>query len=207
MKLLALVGASGHGKVIADIALATGWDKVIFFDDRWPDIKNNEVWEVAGTTQDLLSAPNEFQGALVSIGNCNIRWNIHKQLEEKGHNLATIIHPSAIISPYSKVGKGTIIMPAAILNAYATVGDSCIINTGAIVEHDCKIDNAVHIAPSVTLSGNVTIGPNSWFGVGATARQGATIGSNVTVGAGAVVIKDIEDNLIVTGCPAAPLRL
>lgn len=207
MKQLALVGASGHGKVVADIALAAGFDNVIFFDDRWPEVQKNEIWDIKGTSEDILSASQEFDAVLVSIGNCYIRWNIHRQLKHKNAKLATLIHPSAIISPYAKIGNGTVIMPGAIINAYAEIGDACIINTGAIVEHDCKIADAVHVAPGATLSGNVTIGQESWFGVGATARQGTTIGSKVTVGAGAVVVKDIEDNLTVTGCPAAPLIL
>ncbi len=205
MKNLAIFGASGHGKVVADIAQITEWQSVTFYDDAWPETIQNGHWEVLGNTTSLLANTEEYEGIIVAIGNNEIRWKKQQQISKRDGQLATIIHPTAIVSQYAEIGSGTIIMPKAVINAYAIIGDACIINTGAIVEHDCNIGNAVHIAPGATLSGNVTIGDQSWFGVGATARQGTKIGSNVTVGAGAVVVSPIADGETVVGCPAKPL--
>ncbi len=206
MQRLAIFGASGHGKVVADIAQSAGWQSVTFFDDAWPDAIQNGHWEIQGNTTTMLANLNQFDGAIVAIGNNEIRWQKQQQILKREGLLATIVHPSAIVSQYAEIGTGTVIMPNAVINAYATIGDACIINTGAIIEHDCIIGNAVHIAPSATLCGNTSVGELSWFGVGATSRQGSKIGSNATIGAGAVVIKEVADGETVIGCPAKPIE-
>ena len=201
-KRLAIFGASGHGKVVADIAVSCGLQNIDFYDDAWPETIKNGSWNVVGNTTSLLSNLDDYSSVIVALGHCAIRWEKHCIIRQRGAELATLIHPTAIISPSAQIGAGTVIMPRAVINAGATIGEACIVNTGAIIEHDCKIEYGVHIAPGATLSGNVQIGLLSWFGVGATARQGTIIGSNVTVGAGAVVISKIADNLTVIGCPA-----
>ena len=205
MKKLAIFGASGHGKVVADIALVSGWDSVVFFDDAWPDIRQNGVWSVEGDTSALLDRQNDFEGMVVAIGDCNIRWEKQLLLSQAGGSLVTIVHPSAFISPYAQIGVGVVVMAGAVVNAYAKLGDSCVINTGAIVEHDCVLAHAVHLAPRVVLSGSVDISAFTWVGVGAVVRQGTQIGEGVTVGAGAVVVKPVMDAQTVVGCPASVL--
>jgi len=48
MKRLAILGASGHGKVVADTAECCGWQAVEFFDDAWPQRQGNGAWLVVG---------------------------------------------------------------------------------------------------------------------------------------------------------------
>lgn len=202
MKKLALLGASGHGKVIADAARVSGWQSVSFFDDAWKESKNNGCWEVVGATTDLLCRLSEFDGVIVSIGNVKSRWGKHVQLKEAGARMVSIVHPSAVISPSARIGIGTAIMAGAIVNADAAIGESCIINTGASVDHDCILENGVHVCPGAHLSGGVSVGFGSWIGVGAAVRQSIKIGSSVMAGAGAVVVNNISDGQIVFGNPA-----
>jgi sugar O-acyltransferase (sialic acid O-acetyltransferase NeuD family) len=205
MKRLALLGASGHGKVVADAALAAGWQDVVFFDDAWPERKNNGPWPVAGDMTALLERAHEFDGVLVSIGNCEIRWQKQQTLNTAGAKIATVVHPRACVSAYASVGSGSVIMANAVINADASVGEAAIINTGATVDHDCMLGKAVHLSPGAHLSGDVSIGNCSWVGVGAVVRQGSRIGCRVTVGAGAVVVNWVADGLTVVGCPAKPI--
>lgn len=205
MTVLALLGAGGHGKVVADAALLSGWKSVIFFDDAWPHIQMNGHWPVVGDMAALLTRLNEFDAVLVSIGHCTTRWQKQQALQAAGAMLATVVHPRACVSPYARLGAGTVVMAGAIVNVDAEVGAASIVNTGASVDHDCALAHGVHVCPGAHLSGNVTVGFCSWVGVGAVIRQGVHIGTGVTVGAGAVVVKPIPDGLTVVGNPAVPL--
>jgi sugar O-acyltransferase (sialic acid O-acetyltransferase NeuD family) len=205
MKRLALLGASGHGKVVADIAACDGWQEVVFYDDAWPKLTQNGAWKVVGDSNVLLEQINEFDGILVSIGTCVTRWNKHQQLKSAGAQLVSLIHPKACVSSMVLLGAGTVVMPGAIINVDTCLGDSCIVNTGATIDHDCQLGDGVHVGPGAHLSGNVTIGNCSWIGLGALLKQGVRVGSGVTVGAGAVVLRPVADGQTVTGVPAREL--
>lgn len=206
MRKLALFGASGHGKVVADAALESGWQVVVFFDDAWPDVSANGHWHIAGNMAALLKRLNEFDGVLVAIGNCAVRWEKHWMLKAAGARLATVVHPRACISAFAHVGAGTVVMGGAVVNVDAVIGDACIVNTGATVDHDCSLADAVHLSPGAHLSGNVLVGAGSWVGVGAVVRQGIVIGAGAMVGAGAVVVAPVADGLTVIGNPARAMR-
>ncbi len=205
MKRLALLGASGHGKVVADAALASGWDAVEFFDDAWPQCQSNGPWPVSGDSVALLARLGEFQGVIVSIGDCTVRWAKHQTLQTAGAPMATVVHPKAVVSRYAVLGVGTVVMGGTVVNIGAVVGQASIINTGATVDHDCRLGDAVHICPGAHLSGNVQVGNGSWVGVGAAVKQCMILGERVMVGAGAVVVQAVPDGLTVVGNPAAPL--
>lgn len=202
MRHLALLGASGHGKVVADAAAEAGWQAVVFFDDAWPDVSVNGHWTVAGNTASLLARLNEFDGVLVTIGHCAVRWEKHKILRAAGARLATVVHPRASVSAFARLGAGTVVMASAVVNVDALIGEAGIVNTGATVDHDCALAHGVHVSPGAHLSGNVVVGGCSWVGVGSVIRQGIRIGSGVMVGAGAVVVKSVADGLTVIGNPA-----
>lgn len=206
MKRLALLGASGHGKVVADAAIASGWESIVFFDDAWPSKNANGIWPVVGDTKTLLSRLKEFDGIVVAIGHCITRLAKHRQLHQAGANMATIVHPKAIVGSGVVIGVGTVMMAGAIINIDSRVGEACIINTGATVDHDVCLADGVHICPGAHLAGEVHIGAASWVGVGAAVRQSLAVGAGVTVGAGSVVVKGVADGLTVVGNPAAPIR-
>lgn len=206
MKRLALLGASGHGKVVGDIAFSIGWNEVLFFDDAWPALRSVGHWPVIGDTREMLASLGHFEGVLVSIGNCRIRWIKQQQLAEAGASLVSLIHPRAVLSSFCSVGPGSVVMAGAVVNIDARLGRASIVNTGATVDHDCAIGDAVHIAPGANLSGSVNVGDRTWIGVGAVVRQGLSLGSDVMVGAGAVVVHDQPDGVTVVGNPAKVRR-
>lgn len=202
MKTLAVIGASGHGNVVADAARSSGlWQKIVFYDDAWPAKIANGDSEIVGNTKTLL-ALDQKPDFVIAIGNNNVRLAKQQQLVNAGFTPVTVIHPRAVVSLNAVVGLGSVIMAGAVINAYAVIGAACIINTNAVVEHDCILGDAVHISPGACLAGGVQVGDASWVGIGASVVQLITIGKNVVVGAGAAVIKHLGDNVTAVGVPA-----
>ena len=204
MKRLAIFGASGHGKVVADCAECLGWKEIVFFDDAWPKSETNGAWRIAGDTDTLLSELSKYDGVIVAIGNNKVRLEKHAEFVSHGASLVSVIHPSAVISKYVTIGSGSVVMPCAVINADSKLGVCCIINTGATVDHDCSIGDAVHVSPGANLAGGVSVDNGAWIGVGANIRQMIHIGKYSVVGAGAVVINDIVEECVVAGVPQSP---
>lgn len=206
MKRLAILGASGHGKVVADTAECCGWQVIEFFDDAWPGLKKNGVWRVVGGTTDLIEQLADFDGVVVAIGNNSVRRDKLVELRTGGARLATLIHPAASVSRYATIGEGTVVFAGAVVNADAFVGLGGILNTSCSIDHDCVLGETVHISPGARLAGGVHVGDLSWVGIGASVRQLICVGKRAMVGAGSVVVSDIPDDVIVAGVPAKRMR-
>lgn len=207
MSSLLIIGAGGHGKVVADAALeAARWDEIVFLDDAWPEKKNNGRWDVHGKVDQLSEWKGRCTHAVVAIGNNQLRMELQSKLLVAGFELATIVHPSAQVSRFARLGMGCVVFANAVVNVDAEVGDAAIINTAATIDHDCRLGHGVHVAPGANLGGGVAVGDFSWVGIGAAVRHYIAIGANVTIGAGAVVVSDIEDNITAVGSPARPIN-
>ncbi|MGE8451211.1 MAG: acetyltransferase [Pseudomonadales bacterium] len=205
MKRLAILGASGHGKVVADTAECCGWQAIEFFDDAWPVLQHNGPWPVIGDTAALHESLDVFDGVVVAIGNNAIRYSKLLELEAAGASICSLVHPAATVSRYAVLERGTLVFAQAVINADVRIGLGSILNTGCSVDHDCVLGTAVHISPGARLAGGVTVGDLSWVGIGASVRQLVRIGSQVVVGAGAAVTTDVADALTVVGVPARAL--
>lgn len=200
MKKLAIIGASGHGKVIADIAVKNGYKEIVFLDDN-PNVQECAGFWVVGPSEDV----NKYSDydVIVAIGNASIRKKIHKQVGK--YRLTTLIHPQSVISRRVTIGQGTVIMAGAIVNSDTKIGEGCIINTGASVDHDCSIGNFVHVSVGAHVAGTVTVGDDTWIGAGTTVSNNVAICGECMIGAGAVVVKDIQEKGTYVGCPTKRL--
>ena len=197
MSRLAVYGASGHGKVVADIAHRNGYKEIVFIDDGDNTFMNFETFT------------SEFTNILhivLGIGDNKIRAKVYEKVCEAGYEIITLIDPSAIIAPSVEIGNGTVIMPGVIINADARIGKGSILNSGSVIEHDCIIGNFTHLSPNIALAGGVEVGEMTHLGIGSCVLQNIKIGSEVLVGAGSVVVKNIEENSTVLGNPAKKLK-
>ena len=196
MNRLIIIGAGGHGKVIADAALKNGYTNICCVDDNATgDVMG---FPIIGTTADVECLNDGNTDFVIGIGNNALRKMI---AETYNVNWVSIIHPSAQIGFNAEIGKGTVVMANAVVNVCAKIGEHCIINTGAIVEHDNVIENYAHISPNVALGGTVRIGSLTHVGIGATVKNNTEICSDCTIGAGAVVIKSIKEPGTYVGVP------
>lgn len=202
MSSIAILGASGHGKVVAEIAELTSWDEVVFFDDAFPSVKKVGVWPVKGTTEDMVADIDMYTAAIVAIGDNKIRLEKSKYLLSKGFNLGILAHPRSTVSKYAEIGIGTVVMAGAIINPFTSIGLGSIINTSCSIDHDCVIAEGVHVSPGAIVAGGVSIGEMSWLGIGSVVKQGIAISDSVIVAAGAVVVNDVPCNVIIKGVPA-----
>lgn len=208
MKKLLIWGAGDQGTVTLDCALAMKtYNKIDFLDIKEKghrEIPDYIVYQEKDVT--LRQFLKSYDAAIVAIGDNNLREAKTAILNSMGIPLATIIHPTAIISPTAKISEGCTILANAVINTNASIGKGCIINTATVIEHDCIIEDFVNVSPRTAMAGHVKIGRKTFLGIGCTIIDGIEIGQEVIVGAGAVVIQDIPKSSTAVGIPAKVIK-
>ncbi len=198
---LLIIGASGHGKVVADIAIKMNkWQSIAFLDDDDESIKTCMGLKVAGKTADAHIYIDEAD-FFVAIGNNTTREKIQKKLTTEGASIVSLIHPDAVIGTNVEIGEGTAVMAGAVINSSSRIGKGCIINTSSSIDHDNIIEDYVHISPGSNLAGTVEVGKGTWLGIGSVVSNNVNICSGCKVGAGSVVVKDITEPGTYVGVP------
>ncbi|GAA0478667.1 acetyltransferase [Alkalibacterium indicireducens] len=197
---LIIIGASGHGKVVADIAIKMDkWQSIAFLDDD-ESIKTSMGLEVISKTADAFTYKDEAD-FFVAIGNNATRQKIQEKLIDEGLNIVSFIHPSSVIGTDVEIGMGTVVMAGVVVNCSTRIGKGCIINTSSSMDHDNVIEDYVHISPGVNLAGTVKVGKGTWLGIGSVVSNNVNICSSCKIGAGAVVVKDITEPGTYVGIP------
>lgn len=192
-----LYGASGHSKVILEIAELLSIPIKGLIDD------NTAIQQLLDYPV-IHEMPHDIKELFISIGNNRIR----KDLHERYSNclFPTLIHPSANLTTRITIGHGCVIMAGATINSSVSIGNQTIINTNASIDHDCTLEDYVHISPNAALAGNVKIGEGTHIGIGACVIPGIKIGKWCTIGAGTVIIRDIPDFCTVVGNPGKIIK-
>jgi len=198
---LIIIGAGGHGNVIADIALKTDkWKSISYLDDN-DSLKSVMGINVIGESRDAFKYIEDYD-IFVAVGDNSTRERIQESLEIKGATIPVLIHPSAVIGEHVRFGAGTAVMAGAVINCCTVIGKGCIINTGATIDHNNVIEDYVHISPGVHTAGSVIIGKRVWFGIGSIVINNLSITSGCKIGAGAVVVKNLTEPGTYVGVPA-----
>ena len=202
MKQLVIIGASGHGKVAADIARKNGFNSIIFLDDS-ETLKDCCGYAVAGKCCSFIDYDCDF---FVAIGDNIVRERIFKKLQSSGANIVSLIHPNAVISKYVSIGDGVVVMAGVVVNHSAELGNGVILNTCCSVDHDCKVSDFSHISVGAHLAGAVNIGQRTLVGPGATVLSNMTICADCIIGGGAVVVQPIQTCGVYAGVPARSIK-
>jgi sugar O-acyltransferase (sialic acid O-acetyltransferase NeuD family) len=198
-------GASGHGKVVADILISNGETEFVGFVDDNEELLGIATmgFPVLGDGEWLRQEASSSRVAVaIGTGESRSRQLVTERCSHWGIELLTVVHPAATVSRAARLGPGTVVMAGAIINPEASVGAGVIVNTGAIVEHDVEIGDYAHVAPNAAMGGASRLGAFSHLGLGAVVLQRVSIGSHVIVGAGAVVVENLPDQVVAIGVPA-----
>lgn len=196
MKQLIIIGASGHGKVVADCAVKNGYEHIVFLDDD-ESVTHCGKYQVMGRSAEADRLPGDV---IVAIGNAGFRKKIQTETDER--RLVTLIHPEAVVGDDVEIGAGSVVMAGAVINPGSRVGKGVIVNTCSSIDHDCKIGDFVHVAVGAHLAGSVEVEEASWIGAGAIVNNNLRICGSCVIGAGAVVVKDIREAGTYVGVPA-----
>lgn len=197
-----IFGASGHAKVVHDLARAAGVAVDGFIDSEVgaPEFAGLPV---IAEVEALNRTPGEL---VVAVGNPVTRMSVTRRFAERGWRLATLVHPRAVVAPGVQLGDGTVVMAGAVIQPGARVGQGAIVNTNSSIDHDGELGDFTQVCPGASLGGAVRIGEGTWIGVNACVIQGLTVGAWTMVGAGAAVVDDLPDEVVAYGVPAQVRR-
>ena len=182
MQRLLIVGAGGHGRSVAEAALAGGtFELAGFLDNATPTLV--EVWgvPVLGTTVDLSVYRPYADFAIAAIGNNAAREALSNRLLAAGFELATVVHPQAIVSPSAEIGSGSTVMAGAIVGTEARLGCGVIVNCGAVVDHHAQVHDFGHLGVNACMAGVTVLGRGAWM------QAGSALGYGVKVSDGSVL--------------------
>ena len=204
-KKVIILGAGGHARVVADAIRACGEEIFGFADAVSPERKGQtfEGAKVIGGFDDLLklAGANNVEVA-IGFGQCASRFSFVNELSQHRLALRTVIHPRATVSPSAQLSAGVYVGPNAVIEANCHIGEGSIINCGANICHDCEIGRAVAVCPGVLVGGKSCVGDKTWLGIGSTMIDKIKVGAECFVGAGAVVVSNMPDGVLIVGVPA-----
>ena len=210
MKNVLIIGAGGHGQVVADIFLAVlksnKLDIKLFFLDDDKELKGEQILgiDVLGSVGEVTNYQN--YKAILAIGDNTVRSELYHKIKNNIHSFINAIHPKSSISADVGLGEGIMCCAGAIVNTGSKIGSNVILNTGCTVDHHNVIADHVHIAPGVHLGGNVKVGDGTLIGIGSTVIPGIEIGKWSVIGAGSVVTKNIPPFSTAFGVPARVIK-
>lgn len=213
MNKLLIIGCGGHAKVVYETAVANNsFSEFAFLDDKYEKGSRlnlrSDKYEIIGKLSALrdTNIRDHFECAVVAIGDNNKRLSILEELLKYSYKLPKLIHPLAVVSKSTKIGKGTVVFAKSVIEAETTIGIGSIINTSSSINHDCILGDGVHICPGVNIAGGVHIGDKSLIGIGSSIIESIKIGKKVKIGAGASVISEIPDGMTAVGVPAKLIK-
>lgn len=142
LRKLIILGSGGYGRTVYDVAEQLGYSITVL------DDSDNE--HPLDSFSLYIKNDVEFISA---FGNNEFRLSWLERIEKAGGKPATLVHPSAYISPRAHVSEGCVVLPGAILNTGTRIGKGCIINLGATVDHDVIIEDGVHLCIRCIIKG------------------------------------------------------
>lgn len=205
MRIL-IIGAGGHGQVVADLVRQMHGYEVLGFLDDDPKLKNREFhgYRVLGPFAEIAAISHE--GVIVAVGDNRTRCLFYEELRNRDESVIAARHPRAIVAPDVSIGPGTMICANVVVNIGSMIGANTILNTACNVDHHNRIGDHVHIGPGATLGGTVRVEEGALIGIGATVLPRTHIGAWSIVGGGACVTRPVAANTKVVGAPARPIH-
>ncbi len=210
-KKIAIIGASGHAKVVADIIEKEDIYCIAgFIDLTLPVGTEFFSYKVIGNQNELKKIYTEYNlhGVIIGIGSNSLREKVANLISTQIPEITFIkaIHPAAQVAKEVKIGEGTVVMAGATINPSCTIDRFCVVNTNSSLDHDSHLSEFASIAPGACCGGSCYIGKGSFIGLGANLIHGTKVGDHTVIGAGSTLIKDAESSSIYYGVPAKKIK-
>lgn len=208
MKNLILVGGGGHCKSVIDVAESADYNILGILDKPEEVGKNVLGYKIIGTDDDMAKYVDkaEFMITVGFVTNPSIRIKLYKKIQEVGGKLATIISPTALVSPSATIGEGTVVMHKSLICVEAKIGINCIINNMVDVDHGASIGDFTHLSAGVLIAGEAKVGDRCFCGIGSTVQHVTSVASDVILGAASLVVKDITEPGVYVGHPVKLIK-
>ncbi len=203
MQKIIIIGSGGHSAEIDDYIFLGKqqdanypWQIEGYIDD------NPASYEMYRFSAPFLGSIKEHEvrkdvSYLMGIANLKYRRPIIERFLAEGASFATYIHPSATLSPSSKVGVGVVIAPYVNLGPNVSVGDFTLINSRCSLGHDTQLGRFNFISPNVCFSGFSKVGDENLFGINSATIPGIKIGDGNKIMAGMVLDKPVGNSEVV----------
>jgi len=198
---IAILGAGGFAKEVADLIEALGHEVVGFWEEPGFGAGDSLLGRpVASRLLDLKA-----DAAVIATGEPPLRKKLF-ELASQSFTMVTLVHPSACVSRHATVGAGTLVMQNVVVNANAVVGEDCLLNVACCIAHDCRVGSHVHLAPAVQMGGWSSVGDGTFCGTASVVLPRVAVGNFAICGAGSVVLSDVIEGDTVVGIPARSKR-
>ena len=203
-----ILGGGGHARVVLQLAREAGHGVIGYT----APAAGPGGWSIPwiGTDHDLLNrADASGLTALLGVGKMDAgdgRLRLQTRLEAAGIRFPAAGSRSAVLHDDVIIGAGTLVLSGAVVVTGTRLGRACIVNTNASVDHDCVLEDDVHVAPGVTLCGGVRVGAHTMTGAAATVLPGVSICARSVIGARSTVTRAIAEPGVYVGTPAQRIR-
>ena len=200
----------GHNTIVTiDLAETCGYNIAGLY--HYLEDRTGEEYfghKIIASNNTLFKQNLEGKNFAISVGNNDIRSELFSKIKERGGNLVTLIHPTAVVSKYSKINNGVHIYANSIIDPDTEIGEDTIISSKSSVLHGSIIGKHSFLAPDVVLGANTMVEDYAFIGLNATiiSNKANLIGKHSVVGASAVVAKTVEENTLVVGMPAKEIK-
>ena len=198
---LLILGTGVFAEDVADIANECGCDVMAFVESKNRENCERTILDKKVYWVDEIAEFADSCKVICALGT-TFRDEFIGQVTQMGFSFTTLIHPFSFVSKQSTVDTGSVICAGVVVSAGCVIGKHVLINRGSLIGHHVQIDDYTTVSPGVNIGGTCRIAEKVYLGMGSIIRNKCTVGKNSIVGVGAVVVKDVPQNVQVIGVPA-----
>jgi len=206
MKEIFLLGVGRNTPVFIELAEQCNY-KVLglyhFNEERTGETDHGFL--ILGSFNDLFSKESLLDfNFLLTMGDISIRAELSEKIRSKGGFLPTLIHPTALISRFSKIDDGVCIGAFSNIQADTHLYQDTVVLSGVNISHNNTIGKGCFIAGGATIGAGTKLEDFVFIGQGVLtiSLKVESIGSYAYICAGSLVTKSVSQFDIVAGSPA-----